>query len=126
GRCQAIPALRFCPLLRGTAVQKTFARSVVRASRATQGQGSRIWQIGPAGVRGTLDLHRIGRGTPAQRTEQNPAQIKMRFARVSAAWDGEQFAPHRRLALIFSSAAEPGHSSFSESALSGASTVLRW
>ncbi len=33
---------------------------------------------------------------------------------------------HRKLALILSSAAEPGHSSFSPSALSGVSTVLRW
>jgi len=32
----------------------------------------------------------------------------------------------RKLALIFSSAAEPGHSSFSPSVLSGAATVLRW
>ena len=32
---------------------------------------------------------------------------------------------HRRLALILSSAAEPGQSSFSASVLSGASTVLR-
>ena len=32
----------------------------------------------------------------------------------------------RSAALIFSSAAEPGHSSFSLSVLSGAATVLRW
>jgi hypothetical protein len=35
-------------------------------------------------------------------------------------------ACYRRLALTFSSAAEPGHSSFSPSALSGASTVFKW
>ncbi len=35
-------------------------------------------------------------------------------------------AGYRRLALIFSSAAEPGQSSFSASELSGASTVLKW
>src|SRR3984957_1249926 len=33
---------------------------------------------------------------------------------------------YRRLALILSSAAEPGHSAFSPSVLSGVSTVSRW
>ena len=34
--------------------------------------------------------------------------------------------PHRSAALIFSSDAEPGQSSFASSVLSGFSTVLRW
>jgi hypothetical protein len=38
----------------------------------------------------------------------------------------QEAAVHRRLALILSSAAEPGQSSRSPSVLSGASTVLRW
>src|SRR5262249_61129611 len=38
-------------------------------------------------------------------------------------WVG--WMPYRRLALILSNAVEPGHSSFSLSALSGFSTVLR-
>ena len=46
--------------------------------------------------------------------------------RLCPAMTKESAAYYRKLALILSSADEPGHSSFSPSELSGASTVFKW
>src|SRR5882757_8352640 len=56
-------------------------------------------------------------------------QASLRHQAVASGWIGVKDLRrdrYRKPALIFSSAAEPGQSSFSESVLSGASTVLKW
>ena len=58
-----------------------------------------------------------------KRSCSRPGTTKRPRALAEGAGSG---ADQRRLALSLSSAAEPGHSSCSPSALSGVSTVLRW